>query len=72
MQPHNEVPVNTKHSVSSKRKDMSSAAAAPGCLPFCGLGAEEALKLKASRAGVLSQEKRSAPAASQSGAHTDR
>lgn len=64
--------MNTKHSISSKREVLRAAAAVPSCLPFCGLGAEETLRLKASRAGVLSQEKRSAPAASQSGAHTDR
>lgn len=64
--------MNTKHSVSSKREGMSAAASTPGCLPFCGLGAEEALKLRASRVGVLSPEKRPARAASQSGVLTER
>lgn len=64
--------MNTKHSFSSKREVLRAAAAVPSCLPFCGLGAEEALKLKASRAGVLSHEKRPARTASQSGVVTDR
>ena len=64
--------MNTKHNVSSMREVLRATAAVPGCLPFCGLGAEEELKLKASRAGVLSTEKRPARAASQSAALTDR
>lgn len=64
--------MNTKHSVSSKREVLRSTASVPSCLPFCGLGAEEALKQKASRFGVLALEKSPARAATQPRAATDR